>query len=183
MSDSTDLPWLDTSSTGYGAGDVGESERQQFVRALREAPSLLGETLKAVAVDFAADWKLEPDRREIPEKHGGGEGWTFVINHERLERWIQFRVSPDDVRGIGRRIAVRTLARWTQRDERGGPAAIWETIFEPRCFGLTTRTPADSFREVLELARRDAIAYTPGDLEPIPIGAPNRPLGLPWVWM
>jgi hypothetical protein len=174
------LPWHDPDATGIlsmpSAHDV-----EVRVSALFHGSHLLGRNLTNVLLAFAERHTLEPERKDIPEKSGGGEGWTLAVYTDRLERLIQVKIATHHSH-LGRRIAVRTLAQWCVIARDSEELTRWETNYEPRAYGLTTMTPPSAFDEILELALQDALSYTVDDLEPLPIGTPGRPTGLPWAW-
>ena len=176
-----DLPWLDPEATGILTRPPYDYEIETSLSALSKRSNLLVPELTTALLGFAWRHRLQPECREVPEKSGGGEGWTLPVYHERLERWIQLKVSQTESH-LGRIMSVRTLAHWCQRVDGSSEMKCWETNYEPRAYGLTSRTPPSSFEAVLELALEDALSYTVDDLEPLPIGTPGRPTGLPWAF-
>ena len=173
-------PWLDPNASGI----LSESSVEQIIRtneALSRMSTLLPDELKHALLTFGASNGLLVQRDIIPERTGGGEGWTIRVYGDRLERWVQLRVPPEST-PLGRLLSVRTLAFWSEADTPDRRGRCWETNLVPRCYGLTDRTPAQALTEILVLALSDARSYGIDDLEPLPLRAPGRPVGLPWAW-
>ncbi len=93
----------------------------------------------------------------------GGELWAFRLDdYERLSRVVLTRIRRADWFD-GWSIDIKSSAEWI-----GEPESTYTVDREYRWYGATSTCPPGLFREVLEMALKDAKQYTTIDLHPSP---------------
>lgn len=155
----TTTPWTEPAATGYGRlihlNTYAEHVRSTLGNFRAHPVSVMGEGAPHVIaiLDFAS---AQREITRVRERSG------LTLEHDRMDRVLAIVVKPA-VWFAGCEIFVRTCAWWIVN----GDENTFSTWIERRWFGLTTLSAIAVFRDVLELALRDAKSYTTDELVPL----------------
>jgi hypothetical protein len=144
--------------------------------ALRTCALGLDSPLTKVLVEFATSHSMFAQR----DGPADDERWTLRVNHERMERWVQVRITQSDW-SPNKQIEITSSALWHGAWLSQMELQVWSApTVDRRWFGLTDVASPEQLLQTLELAYEDAITYAPSDLSPEPEGASRRSHRRPW---